>query len=76
MDETDDPQAELPDAARLEADWEHALDAAGKAVDAGTRGHSLDSAEASAEHARIDSERKWLQGFRPSLRKLFPRRSR
>ena len=62
------------DARRLEEDWEHALDAAGDAVDTTTNANILPRSEATAANERLRGERKWLTGFRSSLHKLFPSR--
>jgi hypothetical protein len=62
------------DADRLEEDWQHALDSADEAVAAGRRSRTLDPSDAAAEAEQIRAHRKWLRGFRPSLRRLFPGR--
>ena len=67
---------DLPDADQLEEDWNRALDAASGAVRAGDRAHALTSQDVSDETAQIHSHREWLGRFRPTLRKLFPRRAR
>jgi hypothetical protein len=71
-----DAEGDTLDADRIEADWEHALDAATEAVDASSRSGSLSPSEVAAEAEHIRGERRWLKGFGPSLRKLFPRRRR
>ena len=63
------------DGKRLEEDWEHALDAAGNAIDKTSRANVLPHSDAAAANERLRGERKWLSGFRSSLHKLFPRRS-
>jgi hypothetical protein len=67
---------EAPDADRLEDDWNRALDVAGEAVSASGRSRVLRPDEVSSESEHIRAERKWLRGFRPTLRRLFPRRRR
>ena len=62
------------DADRLEEDWKHALDSADSAVAAGRRSRTIDPSDASAEVDHIREHRRWLSGFRPSLRRLFPHR--
>lgn len=60
---------------RLEEDWEHALDAAGNAVDTTSRANILPRSEAATATERLRGERKWLRGFKSSLHRLFPSRS-
>jgi hypothetical protein len=74
MHEHDDLEADRLDADRIEADWKRALDIAGDAVSAGSRSNALEPADASAELEHIDAERKWLHRFRPTLRRMLPRR--
>jgi hypothetical protein len=62
------------DGKRLEEDWEHALDAAGNAVDKTTGANILPPSDAAAASEHLHGERKWLSGFRSSLHRLFPRR--
>jgi hypothetical protein len=62
------------DADRLEEEWEHALDKADEAVAAGRRSRTIDPSDAAAEGEHIRDHRRWLRDFRPSLRRLFPRR--
>jgi hypothetical protein len=72
--EEDEARLDLPDADRLERDWEHALDTASGAVSASGRSGALTPQDVSEASQRIDKQRKWLRSFRPTLRKLFPRR--
>ena len=62
------------DGRRLEEQWEHALDAAGDAVDTTARANILPQSEAAAATEQLRGERKWLSGFRSSLHRLFPSR--
>jgi hypothetical protein len=62
------------DGRRLEEDWEHALDAAGNALDTTARSRTLPSSDAAHATERIREERKWLGGFRSTLHRLFPSR--
>ena len=62
------------DADRLEEDWKHALDSADSAVAAGRRSRSIDPSDATDQVDHIREHRRWLSGFRPSLRRMFPRR--
>jgi len=61
------------DADRLEEGWQHALDSADEAVAAGRRSRTLDPSDAADQVEHIRAHRKWLRGFKPSLRRLFPR---
>jgi hypothetical protein len=62
------------DGRRLEEDWEHALDAAGNAVDTTARANIMGPSDAAAANEQLRGERKWLSGFRSSLHRLFPSR--
>lgn len=75
-DGRDDPRAENLDADRLEEDWEHALDAASGALSASDRSQSLTREDLATGAEHVQNQRKWLHGFRPTLRRLFPGRSR
>jgi hypothetical protein len=73
---TPDEENDRLDGERLEEEWQHALDAASAAVDAGARSHTLAQPDAAAATEGIRSHRQWLSSFRPTLHKLFPRRRR
>ena len=62
------------DADRLEEDWKRALDRADDAVAAGRRSRTIDPSDAADQVEHIREHRRWLGGFRPSLRRLFPGR--
>jgi hypothetical protein len=70
----DEARLHLPDADRLEHDWEQALDTASGAVAGGGRTGALTREDVSEANQRIEKQRKWLRSFKPTLRKLFPRR--
>jgi hypothetical protein len=63
------------DGRRLEEDWEHALAAAGNAVETTARANVMAPPDAAAASEHLRDERKWLTGSRSSLHRLFPRRS-
>ena len=72
--EDDGVAAEPLDAEKVEEDWNRALDAASGAVSAGSRAHALSPKDVSSETAHIHAQREWLSRFRPTLRRLLPRR--
>jgi hypothetical protein len=57
---------------QIEADWKRALDSASEAVRFCTDAKLLTPAYAAREVAIIGAERRWLESFRPTMRKLFP----
>jgi len=59
---------------QIEADWSRSLDAATDAVAASRRARVLEPRELAAESQHISEERRWLSGFKGTLRRLFPRR--
>jgi hypothetical protein len=62
------------DAKQLEADWEHALDVAHEAVEAGRRSKVLGPLEATQLSRHIRDERRWLHDFSRVMHLMFPRR--
>jgi hypothetical protein len=72
----DDVGGDVPDADRLEEDWNRALDVASEAVSDSSRAHLLCPEEVSHRSESIRGQRKWLSGFGPALRKLFAQRKR
>jgi hypothetical protein len=71
---SDDDVRDPPDAARLEEDWQRALDAAGEAVSAGTRSGAVGEPAAATAGKHLRADRKWLTGIAPALHRLLPRR--
>jgi hypothetical protein len=67
---------DVPDADRLEEDWNRALDVASEAVSDSSRADLLSAEDVSRQSESVRGQRKWLSGFGPALRKLFPRRKR
>jgi hypothetical protein len=74
--EDDEPRDDAPDADRLEEEWVRALETAGGAVSASHRAEAITADNASEASRHIDGQRRWLHSFKPTLRKLFPRRQR
>ena len=63
----------MPDAGQLEDDWDKALAAAQGAVGA-MRDARFPEDEQRQEAAHVHEERKWLAGYRTTLRRLLPTR--
>jgi hypothetical protein len=72
----DEARADASDGEQLERGWDRALDAADDAVSATSRAHALPAKDIAAASERIREERRWFARFRPTLRKLLPRRSK
>jgi hypothetical protein len=75
MDQNDELNPRTVDGQQLEADWKHALDTASDAVSTSNRAKTLGIPEAAHAGEHIRGERQWLRSVRPTMRKLFPRRS-